>query len=155
MRVYLSTLFYLKNFFNFPKKSVDKGKCMWYITQAVSERGTAMYLENWTMKETAYANKHQKRVLNRNEKVSVYKRFFWELESESIRYNHGKPCLYTIYWEFDPGSGWTLAACLTHASRTKHCWWRFVKIDFDLVADGWVMREQPAFQRGTTVGNDC
>ena len=21
-------------------------------------------------------------------------------------------------WEFDPGSGWTLAACLTHASRT-------------------------------------
>ena len=24
-----------------------------------------------------------------------------------------------------------------------------------LVADGWVMYEQPAFQRGTTVGNDC
>ena len=46
MRVYLSTLFYLKKFFNFPKKSVDKGKCMWYITQAVSEKGTAMYLEN-------------------------------------------------------------------------------------------------------------
>ena len=26
-------------------------------------------------------------------------------------------------WEFDPGSGWTLAACLTHASRTKHFIW--------------------------------
>ena len=26
-------------------------------------------------------------------------------------------------WEFDPGSGWTLAACLTHASRTKHSIW--------------------------------
>ena len=26
-------------------------------------------------------------------------------------------------WEFDPGSGWTLAACLTHASRTKHFTW--------------------------------
>ena len=25
-----------------------------------------------------------------------------------------------LLWEFDPGSGWTLAACLTHASRTKH-----------------------------------
>ena len=24
-----------------------------------------------------------------------------------------------LTWEFDPGSGWTLAACLTHASRTK------------------------------------
>ena len=25
-------------------------------------------------------------------------------------------------WEFDPGSGWTLAACLTHASRAKRFW---------------------------------
>ena len=25
----------------------------------------------------------------------------------------------TIFREFDPGSGRTLAACLTHASRTK------------------------------------
>ena len=24
-----------------------------------------------------------------------------------------------LTWEFDPGSGWTLAACLTHASRTS------------------------------------
>ena len=23
-----------------------------------------------------------------------------------------------IFWEFDPGSGWTLAACLRHASRS-------------------------------------
>ena len=29
-------------------------------------------------------------------------------------------CLNTIFREFDPGSGRTLAACLTHASRTKH-----------------------------------
>ena len=28
-----------------------------------------------------------------------------------------------LTWEFDPGSGWTLAACLTHASRTKHFIW--------------------------------
>ena len=25
----------------------------------------------------------------------------------------------TFIWEFDPGSVWTLAACLTHASRTE------------------------------------
>ena len=25
----------------------------------------------------------------------------------------------TLNWEFDPGSGWTLAACLTHASRAE------------------------------------
>lgn len=28
---------------------------------------------------------------------------------------------YNFYGEFDPGSGRTLAACLTHASRTV--WW--------------------------------
>ena len=27
---------------------------------------------------------------------------------------------YTIFREFDPGSGRTLAACLTHASRTEN-----------------------------------
>ena len=27
--------------------------------------------------------------------------------------------------EFDPGSGWTLAACLTHASRTRDFEWDF------------------------------
>ena len=30
----------------------------------------------------------------------------------------GAPCLLVLFGEFDPGSGRTLAACLTHASRT-------------------------------------
>ena len=29
-----------------------------------------------------------------------------------------------LFREFDPGSGWTLAACLTHASRTGFTRWR-------------------------------
>ena len=41
-------------------------------------------------------------------------------------------------WEFDPGSGWTLAACLSHASRTKQIE-IFGRIS-DWVADGWVTR---------------
>ena len=51
-----------------------------------------------------------------------------------------------ITWEFDPGSGWTLAACLTHASRTKHLsrWMEQLAgkgINWgDWVADGWVTR---------------
>ena len=40
--------------------------------------------------------------------------------------------------EFDPGSGWTLAACLTHASRTKHL--DFFGLIGYWVADGWVTR---------------
>ena len=37
-------------------------------------------------------------------------------------------CQQLLTWEFDPGSGWTLAACLTHASRTKH-FDRFLRIE--------------------------
>ena len=62
-----------------------------------------------------------------------------------------------LFREFDPGSGRTLAACLTHASRTEiradskvACYWTFLCI---LVADGRVTREEPAFQRGITNGN--
>ena len=50
------------------------------------------------------------------------------------------------YEEFDPGSGRTLAARLTHASRT-------VFTSVNIVADGWVTREQPAFKRGIASGN--
>ena len=73
--------------------------------------------------------------------------------------NEGDLVNIQTYEEFDPGSGRTLAACLTHASRTEisadlmiACYWIFLLI---LVADGRVTREQPALQRGTTVGNDC
>ena len=42
-----------------------------------------------------------------------------------------------LTWEFDPGSGWTLAACLTHASRTDLM---ESLLEIKLVADGWVTR---------------
>ena len=50
-------------------------------------------------------------------------------------------------WEFDPGSGQTLAACFKHASRTevkcstKHFYMRCLVEYLPLVADGWVTRE--------------
>ena len=46
--------------------------------------------------------------------------------------------------EFDPGSGWTLAACLIHASRT---------VSSDTVANGWVTRREPGHDRGIISGN--
>jgi len=53
--------------------------------------------------------------------------------------------------EFDPGSDWTLAACLTHASRTR------TSFGASRVADGWVTRgnlpcsgEQPGETRANT-----
>ena len=146
---------FLKKIKNFRKKVLTRvGWCG--ILTKLSPRGTTKTRDNVPWK----LNNVRKQLMQISTKKGNLKRvkwlwkFFWELESFN-RFNHGKPCLNTIYWEFDPGSGWTLAACLTHASRTKHFGWRFVKIRFDLVADGWVMCEQPAFQRGTTVGNDC
>ena len=47
----------------------------------------------------------------------------WCFEKASGGYEVTLKCFWEaehILWEFDPGSGWTLAACLTHASRTKH-----------------------------------
>ena len=64
-----------------------------------------------------------------------------------------KVCIkYKLTKEFDPGSGRTLAARLTHASRTEL---NESLLLFNLVADGWVTREQPAFKRGITVWKDC
>ena len=49
----------------------------------------------------------------------------------------------TFLWEFDPGSGWTLAACLTHASRTKHLRqitsvWSLLWLSGGRVSNAWV-----------------
>ena len=142
-----------KKFLMKRKKFLTKQSCCVTITKLPPRKASAeSTLKIEQCKNSLCKINTKKRVLWKSEMTS---KFFWELESESIRFKHPKGCLDTIYWEFDPGSGWTLAACLTHASRTKHSGLRFVKGNYDLVADGWVMYEQPAFQRGTTVGNDC
>ena len=43
--------------------------------------------------------------------------FLWLIDIESVQFSV-LSCDQIIYGEFDPGSGRTLAACLTHASRT-------------------------------------
>ena len=51
--------------------------------------------------------------------------FFLKLRPK--RYLEPIKVLHKFYGEFDPGSGRTLAACLTHASRTrrlKACFWK-------------------------------
>ena len=44
--------------------------------------------------------------------------FFGLMDVESVSSRFFRSGLSSIYGEFDPGSGRTLAACLTHASRT-------------------------------------
>ena len=46
-------------------------------------------------------------------------KFSLEPKNSKLIYRRFRPSVYTIFREFDPGSGQTLAACLTHASRTE------------------------------------
>ena len=55
-----------------------------------------------------------------------------------------------FFREFDPGSGLTLAACITHSSRTV----TGASVPWS-VADGWVTREQSTSWWGITTGNSC
>ena len=54
-----------------PKKSVDKSGMVWYINQAVAERDNKnerrCTLKIEQCKKTAYANKHQKRELEKSQ----------------------------------------------------------------------------------------
>ena len=67
----------------------------------------------------------------------------WRMSELSSENGWGtERCFDKIFREFDPGSGRTLAACLTHASRTKLDFGIFRDEEwYDLVADGWVTRE--------------
>ena len=87
----------------------------------------------------------------RNEKRTVNFKLIYEISGQYKQFE--KWCLF--FWgltdiiyneEFDPGSGWTLATGLTHASRgvffKKLAFWR------ERPAHGWVTRIQPALHIG-------
>ena len=98
------------------KKDVDKGKWVWYYNTAPCEKvREKMIFENWTE-------------IKQRTSIQIKKDKNWQRSKCHKEQSNG---------EFDPGSGWTLAACLIHASRTK------MSSDI-LVANGWVIRKQPA-----------
>ena len=77
---------------------------------------------------------------NNKQELSCRIHFFRKEEKNKINNNE----------EFDPGSGWTLATGLTHASRgaARECL-HFCRRP----AHGWVTRMQPALVRGISEGN--
>ena len=113
------------------KKLLDKLAIRWYNRKATTPKRWAASivpcklnnvnlneLQTWNSFEVLYSERQPEAV------NSVYKKQqasliaeFW-LSRTSVRHN-------TIFREFDPGSGWTLAACLTHASRTEHSYFGF------------------------------
>ena len=133
----------------FTKSSLDKSSKVWYNIKVAARKCDQQklyrvrYLENWTMhykykRPLKFKRASEKTIKNTNKSVSN-----WQ-----DRYKQIYLCIYNFTKEFDPGSGRTLAARLTHASRTE----KMISVIF-LVADGWVTREEPAFESGIASGN--
>ena len=119
------------------------------------ERNGILKIEQWTTKKplkfrvsSAWKRWVKRRVLRGQGKdIKTKKRVSWR---NWTGYDLKQKCYkYKLTKEFDPGSGRTLAARLTHASRTSR-----ESLLSKRVADGWVTREQPAFKRGITFGNE-
>ena len=91
--------------------------------------------ENSTIKPEIPADENQQRIKTQV-RWTLQKIIKWT-RSRSRKANDK-----TIYWEFDPGSGRTLAVCLTHASRTRRFWW-ILRVTLELesgerVSNAWV-----------------
>ena len=120
------------------KKVLDKWKDLRYNGK-VRYGGREMYLVNWitqrrtrltpwtiimdclSVLERITANENSW-VINASSKL--FKTLIWS-----------RNALDTTFWEFDPGSGRTLAACLTHASRTG--WFLRGSLSGERVSNAW------------------
>ena len=115
----VNTIFRSQKFFwKKLKKGVDKPFSLCYNVQvAAKKRGRQTVFENWTTRDSI---KHSKCEISRQ---------FWKRNTtlkKVKRANQARNWFYPssprvkILWfrEFDPGSGLTLAACITHSSRT-------------------------------------
>ena len=136
----------------FTKSSLDKSSKVWYnIKVAARKCRQQKVMSNtvsWKLNNALQVQKTleiQESVREDDKKHTL--RSQWV--TDRIDMDKWKLVDIQLYKEFDPGSGRTLAARLTHASRTvtrSLLLWS--------VADGWVTREQPAFLRGITFGNE-
>ena len=122
------------------KKVLDKRKKMWYNSQAVAARllkSIERRQRNCTLKIEQRKMKTKHIILENSATVKRCEKSFWcignnakEIQVKRAKAQTSKELKSVcdigfkyFFREFDPGSGWTLAACLTHSSRTKHCGW--------------------------------
>ena len=127
---------------------------VWYNVKAVSrEYPWGAGLAPWKLNndETKTLKRflsfaRMQNVLYRNfGKRNVLKKLVSEWRNERLSSKNGLNagrCLDKIFREFDPGSGRTLAACLTHASRTKLDYgffgWSMIWLSGGRVSNAWV-----------------
>ena len=108
---------------------------MWYNQKVAAKKRWRMILENWTTRDSM---KHSKCEISRQ---------FWKRKYtlKKVKSNQARNWFYApspelkILWfrEFDPGSGLTLAACITHSSRTVKKTLRGLLISGGRVSNAW------------------
>ena len=134
----------------FTKSSLDKSSKVWYNIKVAARKCDQQKVisstVSWKLNNALQVQKTleiQESVREDDKKTQNKSVSNWQ-----DRYKQHLLCIYNFTKEFDPGSGRTLAARLTHASRTE----KMISVIF-LVADGWVTREEPAFESGIASGN--
>ena len=122
------------------KKVLDKRTFMRYNIQAVTKQVAAQQdLENWTKLKLVEPWTWVWKPTINNSKFTSNSYRTQAIVSEWLqRFNAFKWRLNTIYKEFDPGSGRTLAARLTHASRTESRGACFSWFSGERVSNAWV-----------------
>ena len=106
-----------KNF----KKSIDLFLSRWYIMGTLKEKSSFLQGKKQNWKKVQFGL--DKQVCIWYYICSLIEKAKWSLKTEQnvnsklVRIIQFEKLFF--FGEFDPGSGWTLAACLRHASRTK------------------------------------
>ena len=104
------------------KKGIDKRKRMWYNNKVAAKRwrNDPWKLNNKREVQSIFVkNKVCANELNSKENTTQTKVKKAKSKTRKQRLDHlGRDALIKWFREFDPGSGWTLAACITHSSRT-------------------------------------
>ena len=128
----------------FTKSSLDKSSKVWYNIKVAARKCDQQKVisstVSWKLNNALQVQKTleiQESVREDDKKTQNKSVSNWQ-----DRYKQIYLCIYNFTKEFDPGSGRTLAARLTHASRTEVFNRKFSDGRVDsLVANGWVTRE--------------
>ena len=158
----------------FLKKSVDKKGRACYINWAAAERRKRELLKSsrrvpWKLnivRRNSNVSELKQNLSTSKEKGfyelvgNKYKIPFWDFEArDSFRKLMIILSESWLWYHFLRVWSWlrTNAGGMPNTCKSNEAPWIETSVNWtgDLVADGWVMHEQPASEWGTTVGNDC
>ena len=111
-----------KNFKEIWKKCLTKSLRCGIIVKLSAREGRGTANGHWKLNNKRDCTKHCEVRNTRSRQKELY--ILNKVKEAKIKIarkgcNRRKSDIIKIFREFDPGSGWTLAACITHSSRTE------------------------------------